>query len=192
MVDIDGCLGDFNQLMANYVGLKDMPDPDHSNYWEATVWKDYFTNSQIYWRSYVHLVADGQYLNEQITDSCSIDVVNALHNEGNEIIIATDRRFSFLVDTNMEWINRRAEKDTATWLNKIGLKYSQLLLTPHKSDANADVYIEDSPTNITEIIQSGAKHTVLISHAYNRNTPNVSLDSNNWQEIYTFIKTLNR
>lgn len=192
MTDIDGCLGDFNRLFADYLKLDSLPDPDRDNYWEASVWRQHIPDSKTFLQAYVDLVSNGKYLDEQLISPAAVETLNRVHDDGHEIIVATDRKFSFLVGTDREWINDRAEEDTRTWLDKIGLKYDQLLLTPRKSDASANVYIEDSPTNIARLIEDGAENIILYSHAYNRNTPNVSLDSNNWQEIYNFIKTLNK
>lgn len=192
MTDIDGCLGNFNRLFADYLKLDNLPDPDQYKYWEASVWRQYIPDSEAFLQAYVDLVSNGKYLDEQLISPAAVETLNRVHDDGHEIIVATDRKFRFLVGTDREWINNRAEEDTRTWLDKIGLKYDQLLLTPRKSDASANVYIEDSPTNIAKLIEDGAENIILYSHAYNRNTPNVSLDSNNWQEIYNFIKTLNK
>lgn len=192
MTDIDGCLGDFNRLFADYLKLDSLPDPDRNDYWEASVWRQYIPDSEAFLRAYVDLVSNGKYLDEQLISLEAVKTLNRIHDDGHEIIVATDRKFRFLVGTDREWINDRAEEDTRTWLDKIGLKYDQLLLTPRKSDASANVYIEDSPTNIARLIEDGAENIILYSHAYNRNVVGASLDSCDWDEIYQYITSITK
>lgn len=190
MIDIDGCLGDFNKMMADYYHLQDMPEPDDYAYFHATKWKDFFINKEDFTEKYIQLVADHGYLTEPIIDPLAITVLNKLHAEGNQIVVATHRGFSQLNGTERQWINRQAHDETIKWLNKVGLEYDDVMLTADKREAKADVYIEDSPINIANLQKEGAKHIIMISHVYNRQVEGIDLDTTDWNEIYKFISKL--
>ena len=64
------------------------------------------------------------------------------------------------------------------------------MLTADKGEAKADVYIEDSPINIANLQKEGAKHIIMISHAYNRQVEGIDLDTTDRNEIYKFISKL--
>ena len=192
MVDIDGCLGDFNKMMADYYHLQDMPEPDGYAYFHATTWKDFFINKDDFVKKYIQIVADHGYLNEAVIDPQAITKLNKLHDEGNQIVVATHRGFSQLNGTDREWINRQAHDETIEWLNKIGLNYDEVMLTADKGQAKAEVYIEDSPINIANLQKEGVKHIIMISHAYNRQVQGVDLATNDWNKIYQYIKSLEK
>ena len=190
MIDIDGCLGDFNKMMADYYHLQDMPEPDDYAYFHATKWKDFFINKEDFTEKYIQLVADHGYLTEPIIDPLAITVLNKLHAEGNQIVVATHRGFPQLNGTERQWINRQSHDETVKWLNKVGLEYDDVMLTADKREAKADVYIEDSPINIANLQKEGAKHIIMISHVYNRQVEGIDLDTTDWNEIYKFISKL--
>lgn len=190
MTDIDGCLGNFNQMMIDYFGLGDMPEPDNYDYFRATQWKDFFISKDDFVNKYIQAVADHGYLTEPIIDPLAITVLNKLHAEGNQIVVTTHRGFPQLNGTERQWINRQAHDETVKWLNKVGLEYDDVMLTADKGEAKADVYIEDSPINIANLQEEGVKHIIMISHAYNRQVEGVDLATNDWNEIYKFISKL--
>ena len=190
MTDIDGCLGNFNQMMIDYFNLGTMPEPDNYDYFQATQWKDFFISKNDFIDKYIQAVVDHSYLREPVIDQNAITILNRLHNGGNQIVVATHRGFGQLENTDRQWINQQAYNDTIEWLGKIGLKYDEVLLTADKGEAMADVYIEDSPVNITQLQSERAKHIIMISHAYNRQVEGVDLDTNDWNEIYQYIKSL--
>ena len=190
MIDIDGCLGDFNKMMTDYYHLQDMPEPDDYAYFHATKWQDFFINKDDFVKKYIQLVADHGYLNEAVIDPQAITILNKLHDEGNQIVVATHRGFSQLDGTDREWINRQAHDETVEWLNKIGLNYDEIMLTADKGQAKAEIYIEDSPINIANLQKEGVKHIIMIAHVYNHQVQGVDLATNDWNKIYEYIKSL--
>ena len=189
MTDIDGCIGDFCAMASDFMGINNLPEPDAFDLFKASGWKEYFPTAKVFEDFYIDLVKNSQYLLEP-ANSEAIEALNRLRSNGNTIVVATHRGFKRLVGTPAEWVNKKAYDDTAAWLRKIGLQFDELIFTKHKTDAKANVYIDDSPQNIREIKSLADPTAVMIKQIYNTDCHEADLVTDNWDEVYRFISEL--
>lgn len=162
-VDIDGCIGDFVSSMADWTArnkhVYNLHDPSTYAFDKDAEWGKAYHTGKDFLDSLQQAILDGVYADESILPLSST-TINALHHEGNEIIIATDRAF------NNGIVDAVALRDTEQWLKSYGYNYDRLIITPHKERIDADVFIEDSPNNMSRILDTG-RPVIKIPHAYN-------------------------
>ena len=70
------------------------------------------------------------------------------------------------------------------------MQFDELIFTKHKTDAKANVYIDDSPQNIREIKSLADPTVVMIKQIYNTDCHEADFVTDNWNEVYRFISKL--
>lgn len=109
------------------------------------------------------------------------EAVNRLRAIGYSISVVTDQATEDLL------------RDTVKWLKIHKIKYDQLYCTAEKEKVNCDIYIEDKPSTIENIIKSGKK-VIVFDHIYNRELPadikNKVVRVKNWGEIVDILEDL--
>ena len=188
MIDIDGCIGDFSAMIASYINHPELPEPDDYSYHKATEWKNMFPTGKSFMNVFMDAIAHHGYLNEPVIGN-AVEIIRELHDDGNEIIIGTNRGFPWLKKSRAAFINQNAHDDTIQWLNDNGIIYDNIVFTASKHDIDADVYIEDRPVNIDELRERGHK-VIMFAHAYNASTESdwIAYD---WNDVHDIIKTMN-
>lgn len=81
----------------------------------------------------------------------------------------------------------RVVSDTALWLDKHDIPYDDIMFTSEKVNVLADVYIDDSPKNITSLQEAGRK-TIVYDRSYNRDLTGPR--AHNWNEAYDLLSTM--
>ncbi len=108
-----------------------------------------------------------------------------LSNEGVRIRIITHRLF-------IQYFHGAAVSQTINWLDSNGIPYWDLCFMKDKDAVGADIYIEDSPTNIHNLRQKG-QYTICFANSTNRDISGPRAGT--WEEVYGLIhdrhKTLN-
>ena len=100
-----------------------------------------------------------------------------LSNEGYRIRIITHRLY-------IHYFHDRAVLQTMEWLDENGIPFWDLCFMKEKDQVGADVYIEDSPTNI-ERLRKSEHYTICFSNSTNAGTdPPLAT---NWDEVYKLI-----
>lgn len=188
MIDIDGCIGDFSAMIAFYINHPELPEPDDYSYHKATGWKDMFPTSKSFMIAFMDAIAHHGYLNEPVIGN-AVEIIRKLHDDGNEIIIGTNRGFPRLKKSRAALIDRNAHDDTIQWLDNNGIIYDNIVFTVSKHDIDADVYIEDRPVNIDKLREHGHK-VIMFAHAYNVFTESDWI-AHDWNDVYNIIKTMN-
>jgi uncharacterized HAD superfamily protein len=167
MVDIDGCIGDFVSSMALWTAqhkrVYGLHDPKTYAFHEDESWSKAYPTDESFVEALQEAITDRVYLHETPL-ALSASTLHELHDEGHNIIIATDRAFG------NPFVDTIAYQDTRAWLEYNGYIYDSLVITPHKEDIDADIFIEDSPKNMKNIMDAGGK-VIRIPHAYNISAP---------------------
>ncbi len=106
----------------------------------------------------------------------------------------TLRRLAYREDIRIRIITHRlfigqfhqtAISQTVEWLDQYGFPYYDLCFMESKSAVGADLYIEDSPANITALRKAGAK-VIVYTNAANRHMSGV-VRANDWSEVETLV-----
>lgn len=125
-------------------------------------------------------------LNDTEAKIDSIEIINKLKNEGNEIIFITSRSENEIENNMFELTN--------SWLKKYGYNFDLLVIdSKEKSDDcskyKIDVFIDDNYNNCKKVKEITKIPVLLYSTRYNINKNDNSLVRvNNWFDIYNFLK----
>jgi 5'(3')-deoxyribonucleotidase len=71
------------------------------------------------------------------------------------------------------------------WLDHYDIPYWDLCFMKDKAAVGADLYIEDSPSNI-QALRSDGHRTIIFSNSTNRTLPGARADT--WQDVVNLIK----
>jgi 5'(3')-deoxyribonucleotidase len=102
--------------------------------------------------------------------------------EGVRIRIITHRLF-------IKYFHQVAVSQTIQWLDRHDIPYWDLCFMQQKTAVGADLYIEDSPTNIERLRAEGAK-TIVFSNSTNEHLPGPR--ANSWTEVLALVLAENR
>jgi 5'(3')-deoxyribonucleotidase len=104
-------------------------------------------------------------------------VLRRLSAEGIRIRIITHRLF-------IKYFHRAAVQQTIEWLDGHDIPYWDLCFLADKSAVGADLYVEDSPTNVEQLRADGHP-TIVFSNSTNRHLPGPRADS--WEDVYRLV-----
>lgn len=96
-----------------------------------------------------------------------------LSREGIRIRVITHRLF-------IKYFHATAVQQTIEWLDNYDIPYWDICFMADKAAVGADLYIEDSPTNI-ELLRADGHSTIVYSNSTNRNVPGPLAKS--WNEV---------
>lgn len=102
-----------------------------------------------------------------------------LSNENYRIRIITHRLY-------IEYFHELAVRQTIEWLDHNGIPYWDLCFMKAKDEVGADIYIEDSPSNVSRLRNAG-HFTICFG-----NSTNVHIEEprvKNWDEVYGLVKS---
>jgi len=97
--------------------------------------------------------------------------------EGARIRIITHRLF-------IHFFHRTAVSQTVDWLDHHGIPYWDLCFMRNKEQVGADIYIDDSPMNVTNLRAQGL-YTICFSNSTNRHLEAPRAET--WEEVYELI-----
>ena len=152
---------------------------------------DIYNNGNIYQKLFNFNYEELKYflgtIQEEITDNViprenCVEVINKLHNDGNEIYIITARDKEFHEDPYLQ---------SKEFLDKNSIYYDKLIVNARNKamaciENNIDLLIDDSISNCLNSDNFGID-TITIGNKNNRGIKNVD----NWEEIYDYIKNNN-
>jgi 5'(3')-deoxyribonucleotidase len=84
----------------------------------------------------------------------------------------------------LKYYHRTSITQTVEWLDKYDIPYWDICFMNDKGAVGANVYIEDSPENITSLRRQGCK-TIVFSNSTNRSLPGPRADS--WPEVKRLV-----
>ena len=152
---------------------------------------DIYNNGNIYQKlfnfNYEELKCFLGTIQEGITDNAiprenCVEVINKLHNDGNEIYIIIARDKDFHKDPYLQ---------SKEWLEKNLIYYDKLIVNARDKgqaciENNIDLLIDDSISNCLNVDNLGID-AIIIGNKNDRGIKNI----NHWQEIYEYIKNNN-
>ena len=83
------------------------------------------------------------------------------------------------------WAHETSAADTAAWLDQHKIPYRDLCFIGDKPNVGADLYVDDSPTNIISLRAAG-KTAIVFDQPYNRNLPGPRATS--WTDVVATIR----
>jgi 5'(3')-deoxyribonucleotidase len=102
-----------------------------------------------------------------------------LSDEGYRIRIITHRLF-------IQFFHETAVRQTIRWLDDQGIPYWDLCFMKEKDQVGADIYIEDSPSNLNRLRERGH---FAICFANSTNTHIAPPRAKNWKGVFDLIKS---
>lgn len=105
-------------------------------------------------------------------------VLRQLSAEDYRIRIITHRLF-------IHYFHETAVSQTIVWLDRHGIPYWDLCFMKEKDQVGADIYIEDSPENVTNLRRHGH---YAICFANSTNTQLGEPKAESWDEVYDLVK----
>ncbi len=100
-----------------------------------------------------------------------------LSDEGARIRIITHRLF-------IHYFHRIAVEQTIDWLDANGIPYWDLCFMKEKEQVGADVYVDDSPSNV-ERLRSKKLYTICFANSTNQRVPEPRAKS--WEQVYQLV-----
>ena len=85
----------------------------------------------------------------------------------------------------VNWAHETTAADTAAWLDEQRIPYRDLCFIGAKPDVGADIYVEDSPVNVTRLRAAG-RRTIVFDQPYNRELPGPR--AHDWGEVVGFVR----
>jgi 5'-nucleotidase len=85
----------------------------------------------------------------------------------------------------VHWAHETTAADTAAWLDEQRIPYRDLCFIGAKPDVGADIYVEDSPTNVLGLREAG-RHTIVFDQLYNRDLPGPR--AGDWREVVELVR----
>ena len=181
-VDIDNCSAKYtlglSDDIARQLGVTDIeahrlaygPPVDYS----MSNWPNF---PDAFFNFHVKAVDNDLYQNLEPMERVS-EILWKLSNEGHHIRIITSRFVGH---------NRHAKvvADTGIWLDKNNIPYRDIMFIANKTDIFADIYVDDSPTNI-EAIRGVGRECIAFTAPYNLNFD--GLRAENWEDVYNIIQ----
>lgn len=104
-------------------------------------------------------------------------VLRKLSGEGYRIRIITHRLF-------IEFFHELAVSQTVHWLDHHGIPYWDLCFMKAKDQVGADIYIEDTPSNVRDLRAQGL---FAICFANSTNKEIEAPRATNWDEVYALV-----
>ena len=193
-VDIDNVLADYTDGLRNHMITK-FNTPTHlvEEYYPEPI--DYvFSNWKyldgtphptmgevIFKENHSEAVANGLFKTLNLLDPKASEILWKLDSEGHRIRIITAR---FVTHGQ----NYKAVSHTAEWLDKQDIPYRDLLFMSDKEHVEADLFIDDSPHNLVNLLTAN-KQAIVYNKLYNNHVEH-HLKANNWTEVYEIIHQL--
>lgn len=182
-LDLDGVVCNYLAgLRAHLAASGRNPDrlPDPSTW--SFVAAGWFPHEDAYQAAHAHAVEAGLYRQLPEIDGAG-DALRRLHAAGARIVVITHRLLPN-VDPH------RVVSDTLHWLEEHRIPFDDVQFAERKSAAPADVYIDDAPHNIAQLVADGCQ-TIVYDQPYNQHAQ-AHYRAHGWQDAAERIKAWGR
>lgn len=179
-LDLDGVTAHYYRYMRTYcarefgVTPESLPEPLFYSFVES---KWGFESEEHFRRVHGEAVEAGMYANLEVFDGAS-EALWRLSDAGYHIRVITSRFVNHMQ-------HGKVVAQTAEWLDAKNIPYRDLVFTSHKTEIDAHLYIDDSPSNI-KAFQEAGKDVLIFDAPYNR-----SLDgprAYNWDDVVKWVE----
>jgi 5'(3')-deoxyribonucleotidase len=177
-VDLDGVVADFygglRPVVAEWRGVPTESLPSEVSF-GLEEWG--FKDPETYQRLHRFAITRRQlFLNlEPIPRAAA--VLRRLSDENVRIRIITNRLF-------IKYAHLETTSQTVEWLEKHGVPYWDLCFMSEKAAVGADLYLDDSPSNIEALRKQGLK-AIVFTNSTNRKLPGPRASS--WDEVEALV-----
>lgn len=159
-IDIDGVLADYTRELHKHV-------PGNSRYNPPTRWNmtepGWFTSTDQHRDAHREMVLDRGFSKMLLQDHGIPEAMQWALDRGAELHLITARGGLEHGYTTQ----RDVEDQTMEFLDRYGIPYTSLTFSTDKTVGSVDSFIEDSPTNLVHLADSGIR-TYARDHQYNR------------------------
>lgn len=179
-LDLDGVTAHYYAYMRTYCAKEfgvlpeSFPDP-HSYSFVESGWG--FDSEDHFRKVHGEAVQAGMYEALEMYEGAS-EALWRLSDAGYHIRVITSR----FVNHGQ---NATVVAQTAAWLDKNNIPYRDIVFTSHKTEIEADFYIDDSPSNITKFREAN-KDVLIFDAPYNRNMGGPRAD--NWEDVVRWVE----
>ncbi|APT85031.1 5' nucleotidase, NT5C type [Corynebacterium aquilae] len=177
-VDLDGVCMDYSQAFrpfaARWLRVPEQNLGDQQTYDIATAWG--FKDHWDYLACHTDAVSKHMFATGPVIPGAA-EAMQKISDAGVHIRIVTHR---LLVAGH----HQIAISDTAKWLDDNGFPYRSLCFTGLKDSVDADLYIEDAPTNIAALKKQGIE-SIIVDQPYNRDVAGLRIID--WAEDYPVV-----
>lgn len=182
-VDLDGCVADYFAGFRDYVAdIKGIP-PEHLgipiayDFVSDPMWSTVIKDRDEFLQLHGEAVDAGLFLTLNVFKSAS-RVLWELSDKEVYIRIITHRlhnkgRYSLAIET------------TARWLEMNMIPYRGISFERYKAEVGCDLYLDDSPHNVTELRAAG-KDCIIYDAPYNKEIP--GLRAYDWQDVEDIVE----
>lgn len=178
-LDLDGVCGDYNAYFRPHVArVLEVPVESLG---EVTDW-DY---TKIGWG--IGSRAHFESLHAQAVEAGMFRDMPTLHGVSKSLWKLSDAGIHIRVITHRLFIkggHARAAGDTIEWLQRKNLPYRDICFMADKVKVNADLYLDDSPSNI-EKLRAGGGNAVVFDQPYNQHVAGPRV--HDWDEATELI-----
>lgn len=179
-LDLDGVTAQYVQYLRKYVakdfGVEEdsIPDPHSYSFYESG-WG--FESEEHFRAVHGRAVDEGMYAALEMYEGAS-EALWRLSDAGYHIRVITSR----FVNHGQ---NATVVAQTAAWLDSNNIPYRDIVFTGHKTEIEADIYIDDSPSNI-RAFEAAGKDVLIFDAPYNQSF--VGPRAHNWDDVVKFIE----
>lgn len=173
-VDIDAVCADHNEEFRKYVAADLGVTPEDLGDVEDWHYNSWGLDREDFLRIHPDAVRRGLFRDMKPMPNVA-NTLRELNDAGAHIRIITHRLY---VKGNHE----PAVVQTGQWLEKNNIPYNDLCMIEDKYAVDADIYIDDSPTNINNLRSMTGKPVVIFDQVYNRDLPGPRIS--NWSEMF--------
>lgn len=180
-LDLDGCVADFvghmRKVFAEWSG-QDIEDVHPNPTYLMPEWN--LVDGE-YDRLHRFAVTQRNLFAEMEPIPGAAQALRRLSTEGVWIRVATHRLF-------IANFHATAAQQTIQWLESNDIRYWDLCLIEEKAAIRADLFVEDSPNNIRQIIKAGVD-VICMTNPINSKDADITLRAANWDEAEGMIRT---
>lgn len=181
-VDLDNVTAKYTEgLRAAIAKQQDVTDFEAHNLLYGTPVDYYMSNwpnfPDAFYGHHTKAVDDDLYQNLEVMEGAS-ETLWRLSDEGHHLRIITSRFVG-------HHRHSKVVADTGVWLDKTNIPYRDIMFVASKADIYADIYIDDSPTNVTNLRGVG-RDVIVYDQEYNKDFD--GLRAYNWDDVYRLIQ----
>lgn len=177
-VDLDGVCVDYESYFRNYINDSFGKNiTTKTSYWNFSDWG--ITREE--WAEY-HSDCVNQhrlFLKANPVEG-AVAGIKELEASGHRVVFVTNRANFTGVSFDL------VEHDTSMWLLNNGINFNELIFTNNKSDAGCDLYIDDAPHVIEDLIKAGAPY-IIFDALYNYGIEGPRATS--WAEVVSLVNS---
>ena len=179
-LDLDGVCGDYNRALRRVLAKKREVAEDSLPLAVSWNFPEWGLTREEFLELHEEAVTRHKIFFDMPVIEGAHDALWELSNQGVWIRVITHRLLT-------SGAHRTVAQDTVSWLDQHRIPYRELCFVGHKTEVGADVYIDDSPTNIDSLRANGGNVIVFEQHA---NLDKPGPRAKNWPEAQALVEAM--